>query len=246
MLEIIDLISGASHAISAVTIAETLNIPRPTVHRLLQQLADEKFLTPNMRGQWEPAQRLRTMALGIIQAPRFRALHHAVLERLAGETGETCGISIPAPSGTHMIYFDRAQSNWPLQINLSIGSQVPASCTASGKLYLASLPKSQRDTLLRYLPLTRMARNTITSQAALSVALDKIEAEQIGHDNEEFIDGMVAVAVPIRDEQGNLAGCLFVHAPTIRVSLSNLLLYVPLLKSAAHDLRVSVGPDQNL
>jgi len=65
-----------------------------------------------------------------------------IFERLANTTGETCGIAIP--DGTEMIYFDRVQSNWPLQIYLPVGSRTPLWCTSSGKLYLSSLPREQR------------------------------------------------------------------------------------------------------
>lgn len=236
VLEIIDLVSSANHPLSAATIADALDIPKPSVHRLLQQLADEQYLAPNLRGHWEPAPRLRTMALGILDTGRFRAQHHAVLQQLASHIGETCGLSVAAASGASMTYFDRAQTNWPLQIHLPVGSDVPITCTASGKLYLASFPKAARERLLRQLPLQRMARNTIVSADLLSARLDEIADSGIGLDNEEFIDGMVACAVPVQNAQQRFVASLFVHAPVVRTSLDDLLAFVPSMREAARAL----------
>ena len=49
--------------------------------------------------------------------------------------------------GTELIYLDRVESDWPLQICLNIGSRVPLHCTASGKLFLSLTPDSFRKAL---------------------------------------------------------------------------------------------------
>ncbi|WP_258317638.1 IclR family transcriptional regulator C-terminal domain-containing protein, partial [Escherichia coli] len=75
--------------------------------------------------------------------------------------------------------------------------------------------------LLRQLPLQRMARNTIVSADLLSARLDEITDSGIGLDNEEFIDGMVACAVPVQNAQQRFVASLFVHAPVVRTSLDD-------------------------
>jgi DNA-binding IclR family transcriptional regulator len=60
-----------------------------------------------------------------------------------------------------------------------------------------------------------------------------IQANELGTDNEEFIDGMVACAVPIKDQDGKLFACLFTHAPVIRKSLDELLAFDSVLRQAA-------------
>jgi len=140
-----------------------------------------------------------------------------------------------------MLYFDRVQTNWPLQINLPIGSHTPLWCTASGKLYLASLPPEQLERVLPRLPLQRMARNTLTDLSALRDDLARVREEQLGTDCEEFIDGMVACAVPVRASDGELLACLFSHAPVIRCSMAQLLAFVPRLRVAASELEAVLG-----
>lgn len=234
VLEIIELVANAQSPLSPADISHALAIPKPSVHRLLAQLKQDDFLQINLRGLWEPGNRLYQLSMGVWHAERFKNARQAIMHRLASEVHETCGISIP--QGLEMVYYDRVQANWPLQIYLPEGSHTPVWCTSSGKLYLASLTKAKRQKVLEALPITAMTRNTITDLDALNQELDRIAKSGIGTDNEEFIDGMVACSVPIKDGQGRLVACLYVHAPSLRVSFDKLLEFVPHLQQAAAEL----------
>ena len=48
--------------------------------------------------------------------------------------------------------------------------------------------------------------------------------------------GMIAVAVPIRDDQERLVSTLSFHAPTIRLSLEAAHTHLPKLRRAADEL----------
>jgi IclR family acetate operon transcriptional repressor len=234
VLQIIESVARAQWPISPADLAEQLNIPKPSMHRLLAQLEGDGYLQSNMRGLLVPGDRLHEVALGVLYSGRFKAPRQAILKRLTAIIGETCGIAIP--NGTEMIYYDRVQTERPLQVYLPVGSHTPAWCTSSGKLYLSSLPRERRLRIINNLPLNKYARNTLTDAAELEAALLKIKEDDIGTDNEEFVDGLVACAVPVRDRHGRLFACLFAHAPLIRKSLDELLSYAPLLREAASEL----------
>ena len=135
-----------------------------------------------------------------------------------------------------MVYYDRVQSDWPLQIDLQVGSHTPSWCTASGKLYLSSLPRDRRRRIIDKLPLMQYTRNTIVDTQILEAELEQIKVSRVGTDNQEFVDGMVACAVPINNSSGKLCACLFTHDPVIRKSFDELMAYTPVLESAAQNL----------
>ena len=234
VLEIIEAVSRAERPMSPTDLAFQLDIPKPSVHRLLNQLEGDGYLQTNMRGLIVPGERMHSIALGVLYSGRFKALRQAILTRLTDEIGETCGIAIP--NGMEMIYYDRVQADMRLQLNLPVGSHTPAWCTSSGKLYLSSLPKERRQRIIKNLPLKQYARNTLIDAQALEAALLNIRSNELGTDNEEFVDGMVACAVPIKDNNGKLFACLFAHAPLIRKSLEELLSFTPVLREAALEL----------
>ena len=47
-----------------------------------------------------------------------------------------------------MRYLDRAETHWPLRMQLPIGTKVPLHCTSGGKLFLSLLPKEQLSSLI--------------------------------------------------------------------------------------------------
>jgi IclR family acetate operon transcriptional repressor len=242
VMDIIEAVSKAERPLSPADLACLLEIPKPSIHRLLNQLESDGVVQTTMRGLIVPGLRLHGVAWGVLHSQRFSAARRAILEQLTEQTGETCGIAIA--NGSEMIYYDRVQSDWPLQLNLPVGSHTPAWCTASGKLYLSSLPKQRRQKIINHLPLRQYARNTIVDTEQLDADLAITRSRNIGTDNEEFVDGMAGCAVPILDSEGRLCACLFIHAPLLRKSLDQLLSYSDILHTAAAELGSLIdGPD---
>lgn len=234
VLEIVEAVAQADRAPSPADLSFMLDIPKPSMHRLLQQLQADGFLQINMQGLVVPSDRLHKIAMGVIYASRYKAARQAILRHLAKTLDETCGIALP--DGMEMLYYDRVASAWPLQLHLPVSSHVPLWCTASGKLYLSSFAKSRRQQIIAHLPLKKMARNTLTSAEQLEKALQEIQEKGFSTDNEEFVDGMVACAVPVLDQDGRTFACLYTHAPTIRKSLEELCAFEPVLRKAANEL----------
>jgi DNA-binding IclR family transcriptional regulator len=242
VMHIIEAVSKAERPLSPADLAIFLHIPKPSIHRLVNQLEEDGFLQTTLRGLIIPGVRMHSVAWGVLHSERFSVARRAILEQLTEQIGETCGIAIP--KGTEMVYYDRVQSDWPLQLNLQVGSHTPTWCTASGKLYLSSLPKQRRQKIISHLPLRQYARNTIVDAQALEAELAAIKMRKISTDNEEFVDGMVGCGVPILDSDNKLCACLFSHAPVLRKSLDQLIGYSDILRAAAAELGSLIdGPD---
>ena len=199
-------------------------------------LESEGYLQPRLDGRgYLAGRRLSNMALGIFSNnDHWRTERHAILQRLSEDLGETCNISIP--DGSQMIYFDRVESHWPLRIQLQKNDRVPVYCTASGKLFLNNLPSSKRTRLLSKLDFEQYTPNTLTDLEALKKELKRLRQADIGVDNEEFMQGMVAVAVPLKNSDGQFYGALAMHAPSARMTLEVAMRHLPRMKQAAVEL----------
>ena len=62
--------------------------------------------------------------------------------------------------------------------------------------------------LIKHLNLEQKTVNTLTTAKSLESSLVKIRKEQFETDNEEFVDVMVSVAVPILDRQNRFFATL--------------------------------------
>lgn len=238
VLEIIEAVSYASTPLSPLELSQILSIPKPTIHRLIQSLVDEGFVTVDIGGGIIAGKRVRNLSVELWQQRQFFNERQMILQKLVDDIKETSGIGIPYHMD--MLYTNRVPTMLPLQIYLPVGAKAPMWCTATGKLYLSQLSATSRRKTLESLPLDKFTKNTITDMDALNVELDNIAKTGIGVDNEEFISEMVAVAVPILDKKSRFLASLYVHAPTIRISLDELSTHVPRLQSAAQDIQTLV------
>ncbi len=185
---------------------------------------------PGSRG-WRPSPRLASFARDVLLGEPAQAGRHAILAGLVARIGETCNLTMPDHG--RVVYLDRVESAWPLRLHLAPGSHVPIHCTASGKLFLATMPRARRAALLRASPLERRAPGTIVDPALFERELERLRAQDLGIDNQEFIAGLIAIAVPVRDRRGRVVAAIAVHAPEARMSLAAAMGHVPALREAA-------------
>ena len=134
--------------------------------------------------------------------------------------------------GSEVVYLDRVETAWPLRMTLQPGSRVPLHCTASGKLLLASLPAARRRRLVATLPLERYTERTLIDANALEAELARIRRVGYATDNEEYLAGLVCVAVPVTLDRRRTAACIAVHAPLARMPLDAAIGHLPALRRA--------------
>ena len=232
LLALIEEVGKAGVPGSPVTLAAAVGLPVPTVHRLLATAEDEGFLQRDVDGRsYAPGRRMRSLSGNILSSQRIRTERLLILRDLAEAVGETCNLAAPSRFG--MMYLDRVETHWPLRIKLPVGTQVPFHCTASGKMYLSSLRADKLSRMLNWLPLEPKTAQTITAEDELRQELQDTLERRFAADDQEFMDGMSAIAVPISDSEGRLLSTLSIHAPAQRHDLESLTSNYALLRKAA-------------
>lgn len=235
LLVILEEVARAGVPVAPSTLCELVGLPKPTVHRLLHTAETEGFLQRSLDGRsYGPGKRMRKLSTNTLSSQRIRTERLRVMRDLAADVGETCNLAAPGRDG--MVYLDRVETHWPLRIQLPIGTQVPFHSTASGKMYLSTLPGSVLDRLLSSVELERRTEQTLVEPGALKSELAETKTRGFSVDNEEFMDGMTAVAVAIRDDRGRLMTTLSIHAPRQRHNIESLITQLPKLQDAASRL----------
>jgi len=132
ILRVLDILEQVARSNTPVTLTELkdlLGLPKSTTHRLCNVLERNGFLHKNLDGKrYIPGSRLQQLAVGILGHSQLRAQRHAILTELSRDIGETCNLSYP--DGAEMVYADRVETQWPLRLQLPIGTRVPLHCSA--------------------------------------------------------------------------------------------------------------------
>lgn len=223
-LLILEALGSQSDPMSPSDIGRAIGLPKQTVHRLCNTLLEEGFLVREERQRGlRPGRRARMLASGVMHASSSHIARNRVLQDLSDATGETVNYVVPEDRG--MAYQDRVETDWPIRIQLPVGSTVPFSCTASGKMYLASLPKAQRRRLVSVMHLKKHTETTITDPEVLLAELAETARRGFALDNGEFFDAMNAIAAPVYDKAGRYCASVAIHAPAQRMPVEKALDY---------------------
>jgi len=235
LLLLMEEVARTGAPISPSALCDLLGLPKPTVHRLLHTAETEGFLQRDIDGRsYGPGARMRRLSINTLSSQRIRTERLRIMRAQAEQVGETCNLAAPGRDG--MVYLDRVETHWPLRIQLPIGTQVPFHCTASGKIYLSSLRSDKLDRLLSSTELEKCTARSLTEPEALLKEISETRSRGYSTDDEEFMEGMAAVAVPICDDRGRLLSTLSIHAPVQRHDLEGLKNSLPQLREAASRL----------
>lgn len=235
-LLLLEALGQSDRPMTPTELNEMVGLPKQTVHRLCATLEAEGFMVRDADGRgFRAARRARVMATGLLHAGWANIARHQVLRALAQDLGET--VNYVVAEGAGMRYLDRVDTDWSFRIQLSVGSNVPFHCTASGKVFMASLGPKARRSFVASLDLKAKTDRTTTDPEALLDELKRVAKNGVAEDNEEFHESMVAIAVPVHDVRGRYVASLAVHGPKQRMSIEQARAMHPRLQDAADRLR---------
>ena len=238
-LLILEILGKSDRAMTATEINESLGLPKQTVHRLCTTLEENGFLTRQGKSRrFLAARRLRDLGSGLLYNSRHHIARRQILLDVASQVRETVNFVVPEDAG--MAYIDRVETDWAFRIQLPIGSNVPFHCTASGKCFLASLSPKARQKMVTSLTLERLTDTTHTDPTTLQQELTTVAKQGFALDNEEFMHGMVAIAVPVTDTSGRFVAALAFHGPTQRITIDDAIARKDILLQAAKRLRTAI------
>ena len=154
-----------------------------------------------------------------------------MLAALGQELGESCNVT--SLSGNEIVYLDRVETTEPLRFHLHAGSRVPVHASASGKMILSQMSPGQRRSLLAHAPLERHTPHTLTDLARLEAEVEQAAGDGFAVDREEFLPGLVCVAVLVPSPHGRSNLCVAVQAPAVRLHPDGAADLLPALRRAA-------------
>lgn len=212
-----------------------LGLPRQTIHRLLQQLTENRLVVRDVgRDRYAIGPRLSHLAFATLRSRNQSAPVRAILADLVQQTGETCNVGVL--DGTDFVYIERIECQWSLRVHLEAGSRVRAHSTSGGKVVLAYLDAEERSLLYEGRKLETFTPHTITSLVALEKELAEVRRNGYALNDKEQNVGIVGIAVPIIDGEGRTLAALALHGPEPRLTAKSAVRHVPALKAAARKL----------
>ena len=239
-IRLLDLIV-AEGPLRFAELEERSALPKATLHRLLNDLADERLIGFDERASsWTAGYRLLEMANRIWTRSDIRVLARDQLLALNALSGETVQVSVLAD--THMVVIDHVESRRSVRHSSGIGSRAPLYCTGAGKVLLAWCDARQRRDILERTSFARRTPNTITARSALERELAAVSKRGYAIDAEEHFLGTCCIAAPVVDVSGRAIAGFSITAPTFRTTADELESWSAPLVAATAEVSRRLAP----
>ena len=197
-------------------IARAVDLNKSTTYRYVATLARLDYLQQDPETKkYSLGPRVADLGFAAINSMEITRVAARPLQALADDTGHT--VSMAVLDGSDIVYVDRRRSarggHLGMELNLHVGSRLPAYCTALGKVLLAHCDPATLRMLLDRTDLARRAPKTITAREQLTFALGRIRELGVGVNDEELVPGLRAIAAPVRARSGEVIAAVAVVVP---------------------------------
>ena len=221
-------------------LARYLDLPIPTVHRLLAALTRLGYVAKDAQ-----TRRFRLGSAATQLGARARAvsdlgaLARLPLRQLSKVAGETAVLTVLSHERNHSVCLERVETTQPLRLSVQPGRELPLHAGAAQKALLAFLPDREIDRVLGR-PLDRLCAATITEPDRLRRDLELIRGRGWASSHEETSIGVWGIAVPVISED-DVVCAVGIAGPTSRLSDEALRRDVPTVQRAALAIARSLG-----
>src|SRR3569833_1059923 len=210
-LSILSAFSGNRPVLGIADLARAVGLNKSTTHRYVATLVKLEYVhqDPETR-MYHLGPRVVDLGFAAIDSMELTRVAAPSLQALADETGYTASMALC--DGPDVVYVDRRRSSrrTPLTIdlNLHVGSRLPAYCTAMGKVMLAYKDATTLREILDRTDMARRGPHTLTNREQLMAALAKVRQNGVAVNNEELAPGLRSFAAPVRDRTGDVVAAI--------------------------------------
>ena len=234
-IAVLDALSGGSPELGTNEIARRTGINASTVSRLLATLANARLVEHvPASGRYRLGPRLLQLGSLVLGRLDLRDLARPHLQELVRTTGMTATLSAP---GEHdAVTVDFVQSDATVQSVARVGRPSIGHATAAGKVLLAfSNAEPPPGELKAY------TRRTITDRGLLEANLGRVARQGYAEAAGEREEDLNAVAAPVFDADGVLAGIVGLQGPASRFGRDAMRAAVDPLLAATHEISAGLG-----
>jgi len=220
-LSILSALSETRSPLNLTELSHRLRLTKSTIQRLTFTLQSLGYVDRDRETKrFRLGPKTLSVGLSVIRDLDLKKVAFPFLEKTSKEIGETVNLAIL--DGTDIVYVERIKTEQILNINLQIGSRLPAYCTSMGKAMLAFLPEDRLQEILKKMDLRPVTPYTITCKGDLRKELKKVKARGFATNNEELSLGLRSVAAPVRNFKGEVIAAVNIAVPSIRISQKRL------------------------
>ncbi|MCC0017615.1 MAG: IclR family transcriptional regulator [Rhodobiaceae bacterium] len=203
-LVLLRMIAEDNGATAFREMADRLNMPLSTAHRILATLKDHGLVCRLGAGRYGAGIELASLAGLPNRLALIARVARPFLDATARETGLTLHLgALEDGMVTYAVKAEGAPADTAAEFTRE-GMQLEAYCSAVGRVLLAGLNKSEQRSYLSDGPFVQLTTRTVTSPHRLQGILELVSERGFAEDDREISDDLWCLAVPLRSKKGEV------------------------------------------
>lgn len=238
-LAILERLAKDVGGVPMATIADELGMPRSAAHRLLTELAEHGYVRQTReRGDYVLTTKLVSLGLNYLKHSGVVDLTQPILDRLAEASGELVRLGVVDVDHITWVALSQGATSG-LRYDPDHGIDVRLSCTASGHVWLSTLPEDDAIALLSRQGIGRAAEygpNAPQTMQAVMKCVRQARKQGYAIAVETYARGLSAMSTTIQVPGRGAVGLLAMSGPSVRLTEEKMLKWAPQLMATAAEI----------
>lgn len=220
-MELLEVLKEKNRSFSIAELAEAIDLPPSTVHRILQTFCEKKYVIRDERSHtYRLGPALIPLGKAAARGIRLQDAAHPILTALSAATQEDSYLIIPV--GNKGLVIEKVDGPNHLKVVEEFGYEMYLHCGAIRKVLLAYQSPSFIEQYLKNVIIHDHAFPQ-TRPADLRKELDSIRRSGYAITYGDYVNDAAGIGAPVFNSSGELAGSIGIIAPTIRIDSEEAL-----------------------
>jgi IclR family transcriptional regulator, KDG regulon repressor len=239
---ILGLLARSNQPLGISEICRELDLNKSTVFNMVHTLADIEVLELVDRGKYGFGTYLHLIANDAGRRADVIRTIRPFLKEIARASNFCAFLGVR--SRLEAVILDKVEAAVDIKVAAEVGMRLPIFAGASGKALLSELSDSQLAQVLASVELPRFTPHSCVNEAEYREMILRVREDGIAFDREEYIEGIVAVAVPINTHRKGREAAIWAVALKRQGSEQEISELSELMKKIARDIDIRLQPNQ--
>jgi len=225
---VLDLMTRVKQPMGISGISNALGYHKSTVFNIVHTLEDLGVLENGSESKFRLGPRLYALGKAAGGGSELVSTVHPYLEEIGERTRLSVFLGIR--SGNMAMILDKVDSPTDIRISSEVGMAIPLFAGAGGKVLLSQLSDKELDSLLSENKLLKFTSASCVNKKKFKEMIRRVRQEAFAMDDEEYVEGIRALAVPLRLHRQNLEAAVWVVGLKNRIRDESMPAFRSMLK----------------
>lgn len=242
-LALLSLVAGTARPHGVTELARQADLPKSHVHRLLQSLVEARYLEKDAQSRYRISVGALRLGRELLRNLPARRAALPIMMELVRE--HAVALSLAIPFGVNAISIAHFSHDGEMRDSMeSLGSELSAHASASGKLFLAYKTRAELSEILPELNYEARGPNAHRNARSLRADLRRIRERGYSVNDREGGADVVSLAVPVRDGEGEVCAALGAAGTVNEFSAARVKSLAAILQEAAGRIELSIHEEK--